>query len=380
MAEPPLWLSVAAFASSFDRFVVGPLLVVVATDLDASLHQTVGIASGYFLAYGLFQPLWGVLSDRLGRVRVMRGTLAAAALSGVLSALAPSLTVLVVARVLAGAFFGAIVPTSLTYVGDTVPEAHRQRALSDLMAVIAVGTAVATAVAGGVAQWVGWRPVFVVPAVVALVCAVGLRALPEPSAVTVAGVGPTIRLALANRWVLVVGLLAFVEGGLVLGVLTLFAPALQSQGVDAATAGLATAAYGGSVIVASRAVKALAARFSRLTMMGIGGAALAVGYGALATYLSVAAVVLAALLLGITWAFLHSSLQTWATSVVPRARGTGVALFATCLFVGSSVGATAAGPLAERGHWSLLFALAAGTGVALAVAAAQAYRVYARQA
>lgn len=263
--------------SSFDRFVVGPLLVVVAAELGASLNETVVIASGYFLAYGLCQPLWGVLSDRFGRIRVIRTTLVAAAVSGLLSSLAPDLTVLIAARILAGAFFGAIVPTALTYVGDTVTDEHRQRALSDLMAAMAVGTAVATTAAGVLAQWVGWRAVFAASAVVALASAVGLRTLPEPSGVSADGVGATLRLAVANRWVVVVGILAFVEGGLVLGVLAMLAPALQAQGTDASTAGLATAAYGVAVLVASRVVKASTRRLSRSGLMAIGGTASVVG-------------------------------------------------------------------------------------------------------
>lgn len=84
-------------------------------------------------------------------------------------------------------------------------------------------------------------------------------------------------------------------------------------------------------------------------------------------------------MLGVTWAFLHSSLQTWVTSVVPRARGTAVALFAACLFVGSSVAATAAGPLAEQNRWALLFSSATATSVALAAAAVLAHGVYTRE-
>ena len=37
-------------------------------------------AGAYFLAYGLMQPVWGTVSDRLGRVRTMRLTLLLAGL------------------------------------------------------------------------------------------------------------------------------------------------------------------------------------------------------------------------------------------------------------------------------------------------------------
>ena len=367
----------AAFVSSFDRFAVGPLLVIVAADLGASLAETTAIASGYFLAYGLSQPLWGLLSDRLGRIRLMQATLIAGAAAGILSAVTPGLGALVAARALTGAFFGAIIPTSLTYVGDTADEVHRQPALSDLMAAVAVGTALATAAAGVLAQLADWRLVFAVPSVLAVGCAVALGRLPEPRRDTrVAGMATTLRQTLSNRWVAVVVTLALVEGAVVLGVLTLFAPALQSRGVDASSAGLAIAAYGVSVLLATRVVKVLSRRLPRAALMGFGGAAVVLAYAVLALHISVATVLTAAFLLGVTWAFLHSSLQTWATSVLPHARGTVVSLFAACLFAGSSLAASAAASLGDHGQWSLLFALTSGVALVMTVAAVFGYRSY----
>ena len=374
--RPPGPVASAAFVSSFDRFAVSPVLVLVATDLGATLAQALAVASGYFLAYGLCQPLWGVLSDRFGRVRLMRAMLIAGAVTGALSALAPSLGVLVAARTLTGAFFGAITPTSLTYLGDTVGDAHRQSALSDLMAAVALGTALATAVAGLLGDMAGWRLVFAVPPALALGCAYALRKLPEPRHEVRHGLTTRMREAVRNRWVLVVVSLALVEGGVVLGVLTLLAPALQSQGVDAATAGLATAAYGVSVILATRVVKALAGRVQMPGLMAIGGTAVALGYAAVALHVSVTTVITAALLLGVTWAFLHSSLQTLATSLLPHARGAVVSLFAASLFTGSSLGAWAAGPLGEHGQWALLFGITAAVSLLLTVAAVLAGRAY----
>jgi len=366
----------AAFVSSFDRFAVGPLLVIVAADLGASLAQTTAIASGYFLAYGLSQPLWGVLSDRRGRVRLMRAALVAGAAAGILSAVTPALGALVVARALTGAFYGAIIPSSLTYVGDTADEAHRQPALSDLMAAVALGTALATAAAGVLAQLASWRLVFALPSVLALGCAVALGRLPEPRRDTRVAVATTVRQTLSNRWVVAVVTLAFVEGAVVLGILTLLAPALQSRGVDASSAGLTIAAYGVCVLLATRVVKVLSRRLPMATLMGVGGTAVVLAYATLALHISIATVLTAALLLGVTWAFLHSSLQTWATSVVPHARGTVVSLFAALLFAGSSFAASAAAPLADDGQWTVLFALTSAVALVLTVAAVLGYRAY----
>ncbi|KAA2261984.1 MFS transporter [Solihabitans fulvus] len=367
--RPPFALSAACFVSNFDRFAITPMLVLVAAGLGAPLAATVTAASGYFLAYGLSQPVWGLLSDRFGRVRLMRATLLAGAAAGFASALMPNLALLVVTRIVAGACFGAVVPTSLTYVGDTVSARQRQRALSDLMAAMALGTALATAAGGLLAHLVDWRAVFAVPAACAAVCSVAMRGLPEPPRGAAAGVRAQLGRVLRNRWALLVFGLAFVEGAVLLGTMAFLASALEHHGVGAATAGLATAAYGVGVWVSSRLVKALSQRRPVWQLMTVGGTLMVLGYAVVAAQVTIATVTVTALLLGGGWSFLHSSLQTWATSLAPEARGTAVAFFAAALFVGSAAASSADGVLAERGSYPLLFGIAAVVAVPLTVAA-----------
>lgn len=378
LTRPPLALSVSGFVSSFDRFAVSPMLVLIAADLNVSLAGAVAAASGYYLAYGLTQPLWGLLSDRVGRVRVMRWALYGAALAGAASALMPALGALVVARVVTGACFGAVIPTSLTYVGDTVHASVRQRALTDLMAAAALGTALATGLGGVVAGLVDWRVAFTVPAACALACALSLRTLPEPARHENAGQGMlhNLRTVLGHRWAVLVFGLAFTEGAIMLGAMPFLATALQHTGLAAAVAGLAITAYGLGLWAFAKLVKRLSGRWPAPLLMIVGGAQLSAGFAIVTVHVSVPAVAVTALLLGGGWSFLHSSLQTWATSVVPEARGTTIAFFACALFVGSAVASWAAGPLAQDGRYGLLFGLAAGAAVPLTLVAALARRRY----
>lgn len=376
LTHPPFMLAASSFVSTFDRFAVAPILVLIGLGLHAPLVATVTAASGYYLAYGLSQPLWGVLSDRYGRIRLMRGALIGAAVTGVASALAPGLTALIVARILTGAFFGAIIPTSLTYVGDTVAPTVRQRALTDLMAASAIGTALATAFGGAIGHLAGWRAVFAVPAVCAVVCSVALRGLPEPVHAAVGGMRAHIGTVLRRRWALLVFGFGFVEGAVLLGTMTFLASALEHHGVGAAVAGLATAAYGVGVGVLTRLVKALAKRVAVWWLIAAGGLQLGAGYLIVALHVSTATVVVTALLLGGGWAFMHSSIQTWATSVAPEARGTAVSFFAAALFIGSALAAAAAGPLADQQRYGLIFGIAAAVTLPLTLAATLTRRRY----
>ena len=119
-------LRLTALVSTLDRFAMSPMLLAIAADLAVPLGQVVTAAGVYFLAYGVMQPVWGLLSDRIGLVRTLRLTLAAGAVATMLSTLAWSVVALAVARGLAGSFFAAAVPGTLVYVGDTVPPQQRR--------------------------------------------------------------------------------------------------------------------------------------------------------------------------------------------------------------------------------------------------------------
>jgi predicted MFS family arabinose efflux permease len=98
----------------------------------------------------------------------------------------------------------------------------------------------------------------------------------------------------------------------------------------------------------------------------------------LAVRLSLPAGVVACVLLGAAWAFMHSTLQTWATSVAPRARAQVVPLFSAFLFLGGSSGAALGGLLAGTGSYGMLFAVSAAVFVPLTVVSAGARQVYLR--
>ena len=67
---------------------------------------------------------------------------------------------------------------------------------------------------------------------------------------------------------------------------------------------------------------------------------------------------------------MHSTLQTWATEVMPVARATVVSFFACSLFVVSSLAAVVASGLADEGRYDVLFAVCAALALPLGIAAA----------
>jgi MFS family permease len=345
-----------------------PMLIVIAVGLDAPLSSIVQAAGAYFLAYGLLQPVWGMVSDSLGLVRTVRLTLLCAGLASLASAFAWSPLALGLTRGIAGGFFGSVYPSSLIYLGDTVPADRRQRDITRLMVGVALGTALASVGGGFVAQVWTWRAAFVVTGVAALVLAVVLRGLPAPPRTRVhrTVLSPLVAVARSRTATFVLAL-AFVEGAVLLGALTLLPAAVEDAGATTALAGAVTAVYGVAVFAASGVVGRLSRRLhpSRLIALGAGSASVACGVLALSRSPAVAIGV--TLLLGLAWTAMHSSLQTWATEVLPGARATVVSLFSGCLFGGSALAAVLAAGPADVGEYRTIFALAAATAVPLGV-------------
>ena len=174
-------LQLTTFVSTLDRFVMPPMLVAIAADFDAPLASLVQVAGAYFLAYGLMQPAWGMITDRFGLVRTLRISLVLAAIATTSAAFTTSALALGCARALAGVAFGAAYPASLIYIGDTIAPRLRQREIARLMVGVAVGTSLGSAGAGVVAHTSSWRFAFLVTGVAALALAVALHALPEPT-------------------------------------------------------------------------------------------------------------------------------------------------------------------------------------------------------
>lgn len=372
-STPIRLLQLTAFVSTLDRFAMPPMLVAIANDLGVPLSQIVTAAGAYFLIYGFSQPVWGSVSDRLGRVRTMRLTLLLAGIFTLSSALAWGPVSLGITRGLAGGFFGAAYPATLIYLGDTVPAATRQRFIARLMVGVALGTALASISGGVLADAATWRVAFVITGIASLVLCWTLRRLPEPALER----RPTTLMAPLreigrSRITLLVLAFAFTEGAVLLGALTLLPPAIENTGSSAALAGGVTAIYGISVFLSSQLVGWLSAHWHPSRLIALGGIAAVAGCTLFSISQSPAMAVVVSILIGLAWVAMHSSLQTWATEVLPSARAVVVSFFAGSLFVGSALAALVVAGLAGAGEFAVIFASYAAVAVPLALGASWA--------
>jgi MFS family permease len=365
-------LQLTSFTSTLDRFAMPPVLLAISRDLDVPLPSVVTAASVYYIAYGAMQPVWGIVSDRLGRVRTLRVTLLCGAIATAASALVHDVAGLTVARGVAGAFFGAVMPTCLIYVGDTVPVARRQQEVTRLLVGVAVGTALAAVGAGALAQAASWRYAFALTGLCAAVLCGLLRRLPEPAGRLRQGLLAPLRQVVGTRVAVLVLGLSFVEGIVLLGTLTLLPAAVESAGSSTAVAGAVTAVYGLAVLAFAPLVGRVSRRWPVWRLIGIGGTAAVAGCLTVALSQQAAVAALAAVLLGLGWAAMHSSLQTWATSVLPAARAAMVSLFAGALFAGSAVASAVVAGAAGDDRFGAIFGWLAVLAIPLALVGAGA--------
>jgi predicted MFS family arabinose efflux permease len=168
---------------------------------------------------------------------------------------------------------------------------------------------------------------------------------------------------------LLVLLFAFTEGAVLLGGLTLLPPAVENAGASAVLAGAVTAVYGVAVFPFARLVGRLAGTWHPSRLIGLGAASAVLGCALMAVSQEPPMALVVAVLLALAWTSMHSSLQTWATEVLPAARATVVSFFAGSLFVGSALAAVLVAGLADAGRYSLIYGAYAALAVPLGLAA-----------
>lgn len=110
------------------------------------------LGSIYSLFQFLFAPLWGTLSDRFGRRRILLFTLAGTAVANLLWGFSGTFAVLVVARLLGGVMAGNI-STASAAIADTTTGRDRAKGMGMLGAGIGLGFVIGPALGGGLAAW-----------------------------------------------------------------------------------------------------------------------------------------------------------------------------------------------------------------------------------
>ena len=154
----------------------------------------VGLLTGIFALVQIFvAPLWGKLSDRIGRRPLFLIGLGGYAISMLCFGMGTNLTLLYTTRISGGIFAAAILPTATAYVADVTPLKDRGRGMAWLGSAISLGVVIGPALGGFLSQlnvFADYRlgpfriddfsaPFFVTALLALVTLAVAMRWLPE---------------------------------------------------------------------------------------------------------------------------------------------------------------------------------------------------------
>jgi EmrB/QacA subfamily drug resistance transporter len=161
-------LVLAGMAYALSQTVVSPALPELERSFHANAASIAWVLTGYLLAASVATPIIGKLGDLYGRARVLTLVLLVFAVGSVICALAGSLPLLVVGRVVQGVG-GGIFPLAFGIIRDTFPQERVATAIGGISATFGIGGGVGLVIAGLIVDalgpsWLFWLGLLALPA------------------------------------------------------------------------------------------------------------------------------------------------------------------------------------------------------------------------
>ena len=150
----------ALFMASLDNLVVTTALPVIREHLHAGLSGLQWTVNAYTLTFAVLLLSAAALGERFGRRRIFVLGIAVFTVASAVAALAPSITVLIMARAIQGAGGAMIMPLSLTLLSAAVPPQRRNAALGIWGAIGGAAVAIGPLVGGAITSGWSWQYIF----------------------------------------------------------------------------------------------------------------------------------------------------------------------------------------------------------------------------
>lgn len=149
--------------------MVNLMLPAIGVQFGASEAELAWVVTGFLLMFSVGIPFFGRIADRLSLRRLFSLALLTYAAGSLVCALAPSLLVLVLGRVVTGVGAAAIPVLSIIAVARLMPSNRRGFGIGVISAGAGIGTAAGPALGGGIGQFFGWPALFWLTLAAALV-------------------------------------------------------------------------------------------------------------------------------------------------------------------------------------------------------------------
>ena len=343
-------LSVAAFGSGMSMRVMDPMLVRLSSDFSIPIGLASWSITVFGIAYGFSQLLFGPLGDRYGKVKVVAFGCGACSLAAVACASATDFSWLLAARIFGGATAASIIPLAMAWIGDVVAYEQRQTVLAKFLIGQIFGLSAGVFLGGFCADYLSWRIPFLLIAI--WFCFIGLylgmhsKRLPAHTHIVQLGQGSGISrllrefsLVVKVPWARVVLITVCLEGSAVFGGLAFIPAHLHTiYNLSLSLSGALVMLFGlGGLTFAVRS-RSWVTRFGEVRLIRGGALLMSGSLVSLGWVPSWWLAIPACYLFGLGFYMMHNTLQINATQMAPERRGAAVAAFASCFFIGQSLG------------------------------------------
>jgi predicted MFS family arabinose efflux permease len=142
------------------EFMLAPMLAPLAEAFHVPVSSAAWLVSGYALSYAALAPFVGLLSDRLGRRRLLLPALVLFAADALVLTLAPNISFAIGFRILGGVAGAALTPTAFALISELVPPEKQAGAMGFVLFGLTLGITTGPTIAGLLTDQFGWRAPF----------------------------------------------------------------------------------------------------------------------------------------------------------------------------------------------------------------------------
>jgi EmrB/QacA subfamily drug resistance transporter len=179
-------LATAVAAYALLQSLVIPVLPTIQAGLHTSQNTVTWVLTAYLLSASIFTPIMGRLGDMHGKGRFLVVALVALAVGSLLSALAGSVAVMLVGRVIQG-IGGGVLPLAFGIIRDEFPTEKVPGAVGVIAALAAAGAGLGIVLAGPIVNALDYHWLFWIPMIMLAAAAVAAKVVVPESPIRVPG-------------------------------------------------------------------------------------------------------------------------------------------------------------------------------------------------
>lgn len=147
---------------NLDRYLMNYAVVHIGKDLSLSATETGLILSSFFLGYALMQMPGGLLADKFGAKRILLIAVIVWSIFTGLTAIAWTLSILVIIRFLFGIGEGGFQPSASKIISTSFPVNERSKAMSIMLTSSGIMAMLVPIISAALLVTIGWRAFFVI--------------------------------------------------------------------------------------------------------------------------------------------------------------------------------------------------------------------------